>query len=82
MGLESVELVMAFEEEFGISIPDSAAAKMTTPADVIDFVHVAVSLVPREVVAAKVKQIVLEQLGLPESTYSETKRFIEDFGVD
>lgn len=38
MGLDSVELVLAFEEEFGIAIPDSAAEKMRTPRDVIDFV--------------------------------------------
>lgn len=36
MGLDSVELVMAFEEEFGISIPDEAAASMLTPAAAID----------------------------------------------
>lgn len=38
MGLESVEVVLAFEEEFGIAIPDAAAEKMRTPRDVIDFV--------------------------------------------
>ncbi len=38
MGMDGVELVMAFEEEFGICIPDSAAEKMRTPRDVIDFV--------------------------------------------
>jgi acyl carrier protein len=38
MGLDSVELVMAWEEEFGISIPDEAAAHMLTPADAIDWI--------------------------------------------
>jgi len=38
MGLDSVALVLAFEEEFGIVIPDAAAEKMRTPRDVIDFV--------------------------------------------
>ncbi|RBP45853.1 acyl carrier protein [Roseimicrobium gellanilyticum] len=38
MGLDSVELVMAWEEEFGIDIPDEAAAHMFTPADAIDWV--------------------------------------------
>lgn len=38
MGLDAVELVMAFEEEFGIAIPDSAAEKMQTPGHVIDYV--------------------------------------------
>lgn len=36
--MDSVELVMSFEEEFGISIPDSAAEQMRTPRHVIDFV--------------------------------------------
>ena len=116
MGLDGVELVMAFEEEFGISIPDSAAEKMVTPRHVIDFVYEArlaaerldaqahvlgvLEQIPeeahtpkklvdrlrrsisREEVAMKVKQIVLEQLGLNESAYGEDKRFIEDFGID
>ena len=31
--LDTVELVMAFEEEFGIDIPDEDAEKMTTVSD-------------------------------------------------
>jgi hypothetical protein len=38
MGLESVELVMAFEEHFGIEIPDEEAEKLLTPGLVIDLV--------------------------------------------
>lgn len=38
MGLDSVELVMAFEEEFGIEISDADAAGMRTPRDVIDHI--------------------------------------------
>jgi acyl carrier protein len=38
MGLDAVELVLAFEEEFGIAIPDPVAEKMRTPRDVIEFV--------------------------------------------
>jgi acyl carrier protein len=37
MGLDMVELVMAYEEEFGVQIPDAAAANMATPRDVIDW---------------------------------------------
>jgi acyl carrier protein len=37
MGLDTVELVMAWEEEFGVPIPDAAAATMATPRDVIDW---------------------------------------------
>ena len=35
--LDQVELVMAFEEEFGIEIPDEEAEKITTVQLAIDF---------------------------------------------
>ena len=36
--LDIVELVMAFEEEFGIEIPDDAAEKITTVKDAINYI--------------------------------------------
>jgi len=36
--LDTVELVMAFEEEFGIEIPDDAAEKIQTVKDAISFI--------------------------------------------
>jgi acyl carrier protein len=36
--LDTVELVMAFEEEFGVEIPDTAAEKILTVKDAIDFI--------------------------------------------
>ena len=36
--LDTVELVMAFEEEFGCEIPDDAAEKIQTVKDAIDFI--------------------------------------------
>ena len=39
MGLDTVELVMAFEEKFAITISDEDAEKMVTPRDVIDYVY-------------------------------------------
>ena len=35
--LDTVELVMAFEEEFGVEIPDDAAEKIATVGDAINF---------------------------------------------
>jgi acyl carrier protein len=37
--LDTVELVMAFEEEFGIEIPDDAAEKITTVKDAIAYIR-------------------------------------------
>ncbi len=37
--LDTVELVMAFEEEFGIEIPDDAAEKILTVKDAISFIE-------------------------------------------
>ena len=37
--LDTVELVMAFEEEFGIEIPDDAAEKIQTVGDAIGFLE-------------------------------------------
>ena len=36
--LDTVELVMAFEEEFGCEIPDDAAEKITTVQDAINYI--------------------------------------------
>ncbi len=36
--LDTVELVMAFEEEFGIEIPDEDAEKMQTVGDAISYI--------------------------------------------
>lgn len=40
--LDNVELVMAFEEEFGIEIPDDAAETIQTVGDAVTFIKGAV----------------------------------------
>ena len=40
--LDTVELVMAFEEEFGIEIPDDAAETIQTFGDAVKFISGAV----------------------------------------
>lgn len=37
--LDTVELVMAFEEEFGVEIPDEAAEKIQTVQNAIEFIE-------------------------------------------
>jgi len=36
--LDTVELVMAFEEEFGVEIPDDAAENIVTVRDAVKFI--------------------------------------------
>ena len=37
--LDTVELIMEFEKEFGISIPDEDTQKINTVQDVIDYIE-------------------------------------------
>ena len=39
--LDTVELVMAFEEEFGVEIPDDAAESILTVKDAVSFLEAA-----------------------------------------
>ncbi len=43
--LDQVELIMAMEEEFGISIPDEDAEKIVTVQDAIDYIEKALEAV-------------------------------------
>ncbi len=36
--LDTVELVMALEEQFGVEIPDESAEKITTVQEAVDFI--------------------------------------------
>ena len=37
--LDTVELVMAFEEEFGAEVPDEQAEKLLTVGDVVNYIN-------------------------------------------
>ncbi|MDE6217479.1 MAG: acyl carrier protein, partial [Muribaculaceae bacterium] len=37
--LDTVELIMEFEKEFGITIPDEEAEKITTVGDAISYIE-------------------------------------------
>jgi len=37
--LDTVELVMAFEEEFSVEIPDDAAEKIITVKDAVEYIN-------------------------------------------
>lgn len=39
MGLDGVELVMEFEDEFGLQFPDAVAERMRSVGDVTEYVY-------------------------------------------
>lgn len=89
MGLESVELVMAWEEEFGISIADEEAASLLTPRMAIDLIaskiHQGSSAkfdrsTTQDEIRGILMQIIKEQLGVRD--FSDDDEFIRDLGVD
>ncbi len=82
MGLDSVELVLAAEEEFALEINDAAAEVMATPRDMIDYIAKQRPDRARTDIAVRVREIILEELGIDEAMYHEDARFIEDLGVD
>jgi acyl carrier protein len=45
-GLDSVELLLAIEEEFGVDIPDERAEKITTVGEMYDYLQARVSATP------------------------------------
>lgn len=86
MGLESVEIVMAVEEEFGIRIPDERATELATVGDMLDFVLIALRQrgeVPDEgAIWEHLRAVIVDQIGVPLEDVIPTARFIQDLGVD
>jgi acyl carrier protein len=82
MGLDTVELVMAFEEKFGVSIPDQDASRLTTPRKVTDYIlsKVEGGGMAREEVAAIVRQLIEKQTGIYD--FSDDDDFVEDMNLD
>lgn len=86
MGLDSVELVMDFEKEFDIEIPNATAEAMTTPRHVRDFVLSEYARLGRQAdfedgfdriqaITARITALKPEKIGLD-------SHFVEDLGID
>ena len=86
MGLDSVELVMRFEEEFSFRIPDSDAAQITTPGKMLDYIIQELRArgenPDEQDLWMKVKNIVVDQLGVKPEEVTRSARFVEDLKVD
>ena len=90
MGLDSLELVVAFEERFDLRIPDEIAEKLVTPGHVHEYIvevlserrHAKVPEIEKEHIWAQIVEIVVKQLGVKPELVTRTARFVDDLGVD
>ena len=82
MGLDIVELFMAVEEKFGISIPDEDASELSTPRKVTDYVMSKVEGrgMTREEVTTIVRQVIEEETATHD--FHEDSHFVYDMNLD
>ena len=89
MGLDSVELVMAFEAEFGIEFSDAEAEQIVTVGDahygILRQLYKRVQdpdTIDTDDVWERVQRIIQEHIGVDLKKITPEARFIDDLGVD
>lgn len=90
MGLDSVELVMAIEDEFNLKIPDEKAAKLDTVGKLYQYVIENYHENPNALrnvnfeteVWEKVKKVIVYQLGVKPEQVTKQANFVYDLGMD
>ena len=86
MGLDTVELIMAFEEQFDIVIPDNEAENLITPRQTSELIESKLNRGgrsrPRSEIDELVRAIIFDQLSVDESIYHPDAEYVRDFGAD
>jgi len=88
MGLDTVELVMAAEEEFGLEIPNAEAQQMERVGDLFAFIvrtlqqRSAPAAVDEADIWRRLTDIIVEQLGVRPEQVTLSAHFIRDLGAD
>jgi acyl carrier protein len=87
VGLDSVELVMAVEEHFGISIPDGEASTLVTVGKLHAWVVNELRRLSRpsvnpSVVFAELRELICDQLGISPDRIVREARFVQDLQID
>jgi acyl carrier protein len=87
MGLDTVELVMAVEDWFEITIPDEVAQKLFTVGDLHGFVVSELTRIGRfggdsARVYEQLKEIIVRQLGVRPEEVVPGARFVRDLRAD
>ena len=84
MGLDLVELTIRVEEEFEITIPDEAAAKITTPGQLVEYLMGRPEVGEkwsRDYVHLSVWMMIEDELAIRREDFNDDSRFIEDMGA-
>lgn len=86
MGLDSVELVLAVEKEFGLEFSDEEAQEMITVGGMFDLIiqgfREGGGVVDEADVWKRLREIVVEQLGVKPDEVRREAEFVRDLGVD
>lgn len=90
MGLETVELILSVEEEFGLSIPNTEAAKLATVGALSSYIRLQLeeqhlrTLSEAEAAAIweRLKQIVVEQFGVRPELVTPSAFIVDDLRID
>jgi hypothetical protein len=86
MGLDTVELVMAIEEEFSIEIPNADAARLGVLGDLSDYVVAALRQrgeTPDEAqVWQRLSALVVAQLGVRPEEVTRSAHVVKDLHAD
>ena len=86
MGLDTVELVMAIEEEFGIEIPNSDASKLAVLGDMHDYIIRALrqrgDTADEGRVWERLSAVVVAQLGVRPDEVRRTAHIVHDLRAD
>jgi acyl carrier protein len=86
VGLDSVELVLAIEDEFKIEIPDRVAENVVTVGGMYDYILVQLRSRGEPVAETEIwntlRDIIVEQIGVRPEKVVPTAAFIEDLGID
>jgi acyl carrier protein len=82
VGLDSVELVLDVEEEFGIRIAEADAERLRSIRDVADYLQQRGIPAPRRQVVDKLRELAARLARVPIDQVSEESRFVEDLGFD
>ena len=86
MGLDTVELVMAFEEEFGIDIPNEAAEDMIAVRHVRHFVVAEYTRLGRpfdpDDIYRRIVRVTSEHSSVDPEKIDLDTEFVDDLGMD